>query len=56
MSVMYRTDMTVYLMMAITLAGFVGFSRLSLDTHTPPEVYSGFLLGFSTMVTIVELF
>ncbi len=38
--------------MAIIIAGLTGFARLKLGAHTPAQVYSGFLLGFFTMMAL----
>jgi membrane-associated phospholipid phosphatase len=39
--------------MTVIMAGVTGFARLKLEAHTPAQVYSGFVLGF---ITIVALF
>lgn len=41
-------DLQLVTIIVIILAGFVGFARLKLETHTPSQVYAGFLLGFLT--------
>lgn len=45
--------MTVNLMgiliIAIIVAGILGASRLRLNSHSPSQVYSGFILGFITI-------
>lgn len=46
MSVQYHVDTMFYLMLAIILSGFIGFARLSLNAHTPRQVYTGFIVGF----------
>lgn len=38
-------DLTVPLIFLVLCSGLIGFSRLHLQTHTPPQVYLGFLLG-----------
>lgn len=43
------------LAMLIITAGFVGFARLKLNAHTPPQVYTGFLLGGAIMLGIIVL-
>ena len=37
----------------IMVSGLTGFARLKLQAHTPAQIYSGFVLGF---VTIIVLF
>lgn len=39
--------------LTVIIAGVTGFARLKLQAHTPAQVYSGFVLGF---ITIVALF
>jgi membrane-associated phospholipid phosphatase len=39
--------------LTLIMAGVTGFARLKLEAHTPAQVYSGFVLGF---ITIVALF
>jgi hypothetical protein len=39
-------DMQFIIILVILIAGLVGFARLKLDSHSPSQVYSGFLLGF----------
>jgi hypothetical protein len=50
MSVLYRADMMLYLMIAIFLGGLTGFARLSLNAHTPLQVYGGLATGFLVIV------
>ena len=54
LSFLYHIDTMGYLMLALLLAGLAGFARLSLDAHTPKQVYSGLALGF--MVTLLVIF
>ena len=44
----YRLQMELYLILIliIIIAGIVGYARLKLNAHTPPQIYTGFLLGF----------
>ena len=37
------------LLIAIIIAGIIGYSRLKLSSHNPSQVYSGFGLGFFTI-------
>lgn len=48
-AIILNTDLLLLLITLIFLAGFVGYSRLKSSTHTPMQVYSGFLLGTVTM-------
>jgi hypothetical protein len=41
-------DMRFVLMLVVLLAGFIGYARLRLNTHSPAQIYTGFLLGSVT--------
>ncbi|HEX2933725.1 MAG TPA: hypothetical protein VHO72_00080 [Bacteroidales bacterium] len=41
----FFVDVAVYMISAIVISGIIGFSRLSLNEHTPAQVYTGFLGG-----------
>jgi hypothetical protein len=56
MSILYKTDMTLFLIALIFLSGLIGFARLSLNTHTPAQVYTGLFIGFTTMMLILFLY
>jgi hypothetical protein len=56
MAVLYHVDTMFYLMISILLSGFIGFARLSLNAHTPSEVYWGFINGFAVMVATFFVF
>jgi membrane-associated phospholipid phosphatase len=45
----YHLDVLLYLFMLIFIGGIIGYSRLSLNAHTPAQVYTGYLLGFLVM-------
>jgi len=38
--------------LSLLMAGITGFARLKLQAHTPAQVYSGFLLGFFTILAL----
>ena len=38
--------------LTILLAGITAYARLKLEAHTPAQVYSGFLLGFFTILAL----
>ena len=44
-----ENELLYILLLLIVLSGAVLTARLALHTHTPTEVYSGFLLGFSAV-------
>lgn len=45
-----NANILVYLVPALLVGGLVGSSRLLLQTHNPPQIYAGFLLGLLSMV------
>lgn len=38
--------------LSILMAGITAFARLKLEAHTPAQIYSGFLLGFLTIIAL----
>jgi hypothetical protein len=38
--------------LSILMAGFTGFARLKLQAHTPAQIYTGFALGFLTIMAL----
>jgi hypothetical protein len=54
LSFRYFVDLRIAIVIAILLAGLVGFARLKLHAHTAAEVYAGWLVGIAVMfVTLV---
>lgn len=51
-SMLLRTDITVLIMLAILLSGFLGASRIRLNAHTPSQVYTGYVLGLVVMLVL----
>lgn len=50
-------DLKITLFMAMFIAGIVGSARMKLESHTPMEIYTGYLLGFfSQMIALKFLF
>jgi hypothetical protein len=49
LSFILQADLSSWLFGTLLMAGLTGFARLKLFAHTPGQVYSGFLLGFSVM-------
>jgi len=50
------TNLMGILIIAIILAGIIGYSRLVLNSHSPSQVYSGFGLGFFTVTFFCLVF
>ncbi len=44
-----------YILLGIFLSGLIGYARLKSQSHIPSEIYSGFLVGFFTMIALVFL-
>jgi len=38
--------------LTLVMAGITGFARLKLEAHTPAQIYTGFLLGFFTILSL----
>jgi hypothetical protein len=56
MSLFYHVNMLFYLFLYIFLAGLIAYSRLSLNAHTPAQVYTGFWVGLITVISALFLF
>lgn len=48
----FSQDINYLLFLIIMAAGFTGFARLKLKSHSPMQVYLGFLLGSSFMLAM----
>jgi membrane-associated phospholipid phosphatase len=55
LSLRFSTDLMLFLIIGILLAGGIGFARLKLNAHNPLQVYAGFLLGFLTVLTVFTI-
>ena len=55
LGIIYRLqlDMQFVLMTVLLFSGIVGYARLKLNSHTPAQVYTGFLLGFSVELLLM---
>jgi membrane-associated phospholipid phosphatase len=49
LSLRMSTNLMGILIVAIIMAGIIGYSRLELNSHSPSQVYSGFGLGLFTV-------
>ncbi|MCX6231535.1 MAG: hypothetical protein NTZ33_08320 [Bacteroidetes bacterium] len=56
-AVSYRfgIELLLLIVISIILSGLVAFSRLTLHAHRTSEVYSGWLLGFTLMFSLLML-
>ncbi len=50
-----NADIAYFLIALILIAGFLGYARLRLRMHTPAQIYTGFLLGFAIVCTMMLL-
>ena len=50
-----KVDLQFYLVISLVLAGITGTARLILKAHTPDQVYTGFLTGFSVVLLTLAL-
>ncbi|MDD3875205.1 MAG: hypothetical protein PHT69_01140 [Bacteroidales bacterium] len=48
-SIYLSINMGVLIAAMVLIAGFIGFARLKLNSHTQAQVYSGFILGVGFM-------
>ncbi len=49
-------DILEFMILALLLSGAVGTARLSLDEHSPSQIYTGYFVGLASMVAIFLLF
>ena len=56
LSLRLKADLISYLVIILAIVGLVALARLLLDEHTPSQVYTGFLLGFVTMIGMFYIF
>lgn len=54
-AISHHYNLTTILFLILLVIGTVGTARLKLNAHTPAQVYSGFLLGASIMVSLFYL-
>lgn len=53
LSILQDANIDFFLMVSIIIGGLIGFARLSLNSHTPLQVYAGLGTGFMlTMLTV----
>jgi membrane-associated phospholipid phosphatase len=52
LSIRFESDLMLFLIVSILITGLVGFARLRLGAHNALQVYSGFLMGFLTMLAV----
>lgn len=55
-AIFMHSNVMFYLVLFLFLSGLAGTSRLLLNSHSPAQVYAGFALGFSLMVSTIIIF
>lgn len=55
-SFLLKINLTNWFILLLVAGGLAGYARLSLDAHTPAQVYSGFFLGMATVALVLSVF
>lgn len=55
-SIRLYTDVLIYLVITLIIAGLLAAARLYLKAHKPLQVYLGFIVGFIVMLSSILLF
>ena len=55
-SIRLHTDVILYLIISILIAGLLASARLYSKAHKPIQVYVGFILGFVIMLSVLLIF
>ena len=50
---LYHVDLLFYLIITILISGVAAYSRLSLQAHTPKQIYTGWVIGFIVVSAIM---
>jgi membrane-associated phospholipid phosphatase len=53
MIVRFDSDVTAYLIVLLLVSGLLGFSRLKLNSHSPSQVYAGYLVGLLVVFCLI---
>jgi len=51
-----QIDLFPWLLVSVLASGIAGTARLFLDSHSPAQIYSGYLTGFLVMAACIWLF
>lgn len=54
-SFILKINLEYYIILSILVSGLLGFARLTLESHKPFEIYTGWLLGLLTSTSILFL-
>lgn len=53
---MYQADIIFFLVVSIFVSGLICFARLSLNEHTPAQVYAGLATGMLLTMLVMHLY
>jgi len=56
LSITLSSGFLLILLIWILICGFIGFSRLYLNSHLPSEIYSGYSLGLLIILAVMIIF
>ncbi len=48
----FQLDLSLIIIISILIAGFIGYARIAMNAHRPSEVYSGYFIGFLSLVLL----
>jgi membrane-associated phospholipid phosphatase len=48
-----QVNLEFYLILTLLAAGLVGTARLILEAHKPFEIYTGFLIGYAVITSVM---
>ncbi len=54
-SFVFKVNIPFLIFLVILCSGLIGFARIKLNSHNPPQVYAGFLTGVSIMLLLFLL-
>lgn len=55
LSISFQTDLSRVAIITAIYSGILGWSRLYLNHHNKPQIYSGFILGFCTVFVMFAI-
>lgn len=56
MSLKFNVEMRIWIMTAFIVAGIIGSARLKLNSHTPAQVYVGFVVGVISILSVMGIY
>lgn len=55
LSIRWHIELLFIILCLLLVSGLTGYARLKLKSHTPAEVYSGYITGFGVMLLLLLL-